>query len=504
MIGNAGPNVRGRIMASTRLGLVRQALPVLLLLLGVLPGGAWAQTGDTGSAPAGGSPEGGVFAQQAGGPERSAVSNAQQGEPPGGVPVNERAFSGGTVILPSAHLFGDWFGRLPEWKDSGFSPNLTWLTNFGGNPVGGRAQGFTECENLGLDLLFDLEKCRGICDTNFHVSLSQRSGESLTNEYIGNVFSTQQVFGGETFRLVNVDLQRYFFDRTVDVKLGRIAAADDFLVSPYFWYFMSGGINGNPASVNINAPGMNGYPNATWGTRLRVATTSRTYAMLGLYNGDPDIRSNDNHGVDFSMHGPLFAIAEVGYQRNGRPDDEGKLGNYKLGAYYNGGSFDTFSASQFVPNIGLPAGTDHGNWGYYALFDQVIFQPYGKADPRALGIFASIAVAPDQSTNQMPFFCNGGTLIRGLIPGRREDTLGFGVIYGKFSDDLQAAQQLAQVVAPTVGVQEYELVFEWAYRVRMRDGAMFLQPDLQYIVNPGGAHQYANAFQVGAQAGVNF
>ena len=78
------------------------------------------------------------------------------------------------------------------------------------------------------------------------------------------------------------------------------------------------------------------------------------------------------------------------------------------------------------------------------------------------------------------------------------------MIYGKFSDDLQAAQQLAQVLDPTVGVQEYELVFEWAYRIRMRNGAMFFQPDLQYIVNPGGAHQYANALVVGAQAGVNF
>lgn len=174
-----------------------------------------------------------------------------------------------------------------------------------------------------------LEKRRGIPDTLFHVSLSQRSGESLTNEFIGNVFSTQQVFGGETFRLVDFDLQRYFFDRAVDVRLGRIAAADDFLVSPYYWYFMSGGINANPDSIFINAPGMSGYPNATWGMRIRAATTPRTYAMAGVYNGDPDIRANENHGFDFSLHGPLFAIAEVGYQRNGRPDDEGKLGNYK-------------------------------------------------------------------------------------------------------------------------------------------------------------------------------
>ena len=71
------------------------------------------------------------------------------------------------------------------------------------------------------------------------------------------------------------------------------------------------------------------------------------------------------------------------------------------------------------------------------------------------------------------------------------------MVYGKFSHDLQAAQQLAQALDPSVGVQEYELVLEWAYRFRMRDGAMFFQPDLLYIVNPGGAHQYANALVVG-------
>ena len=76
--------------------------------------------------------------------------------------------------------------------------------------------------------------------------------------------------------------------------------------------------------------------------------------------------------------------------------------------------------------------------------------------------------------------------------------------YGKFSPDLQIAQQIASISLPTVGVQEYELVLEWAYRIRMRDGAMFFQPDMQYIVNPGGAHQYDNALVVGAQAGVNF
>ncbi|MGA2253838.1 MAG: carbohydrate porin [Thermoguttaceae bacterium] len=183
--------------------------------------------------------------------------NQREGEPPGDVPVNERTFQEGTVILPAPHLFGDWLGRLPAWGESGFKPALSWVSDFAGNPVGGREQGFTECENLGLDLMFDLEKFQGVCDTYFHVSMSQRSGTSLTNDYIGNVFSTQEVFGGETFKLVDVEVQRYFCDRAVDVKLGRIAAGDDFLVSPFFWAFVSGGIDG-PPGIYREAPGMTG------------------------------------------------------------------------------------------------------------------------------------------------------------------------------------------------------------------------------------------------------
>jgi porin len=488
-------------MAPRWQGLLRRTPLFLALAFGFALRGAWAQTGDTGSAHQGDTP-----GSAAVGPQmiESQPATAAGYQDVGGVPVNERSFQEGTVILPADHLFGDWFGRLPVWEESGFKPTLSWVTNFGGNVVGGRDQGFTECENLGLDLAFDLEKCMGICDTYFHVSLSQRSGESVTNEFIGNVFSTQQVFGGETFKLVNVELQRYFCDRNVDVKLGRIAPGDDFLVSPFFWGYMSGGINGQ-AGISFDAPGWSTYPYATWGTRIRAKTSDRTYAMVGFYNGDPDIRDNDSHGCDFSLHGPLFAMGEVGYQRNGHRDDPGMLGDYKLGAFFNGGSFDRFSRSQFAPGIGGGrAGQDEGNWGYYALFDQVICQPCGKDNPRATGIFGSIIVAPESSINQIPFCVTGGIVDRGRIPCRPEDSLWFGVVYGKFSDDLQDAQERAQILDPTVGVQESELVFEWAYRFRMHSGAMFFQPDLQYIINPGGAHQYSNALQVGAQAGINF
>src|SRR5207244_2959992 len=82
------------------------------------------------------------------------------------------------------------------------------------------------------------------------------------------------------------------------------------------YVFVQNGFDGNPVGIFFNAPGMTAYPNATWGARVKVRPTARTYVMGGVYNGDPSIRANAHHGVDFSMDGPLFAIGEVGYQRN--------------------------------------------------------------------------------------------------------------------------------------------------------------------------------------------
>src|SRR2546430_428212 len=93
------------------------------------------------------------------------------------------------LTLPSAHLFGDWYGLRPWLEDHGITPIVTFVTDALGNPTGGREQGFTGAHNLGLDLLFDLEKLAGLWGGSFHFSLSERFGTSLSKEYIGNVFT---------------------------------------------------------------------------------------------------------------------------------------------------------------------------------------------------------------------------------------------------------------------------------------------------------------------------
>src|SRR5262249_53016089 len=169
------------------------------------------------------------------------------------------------LVLPRGHLLGDWSGTRTWLEDRGITPTLTFVTDSLGNPTGGRKHGFTTANNVGLDLNFDLEKLGVIEGGSFLLSMSYRFGGSLSANYIHNVFTVQQVFGGETFHLINITYLQKLFDDRVELRLGRIATGDDFLVSPYNYVFVQNGFDGNPVSIFFNSPSMTAYPNDTWG-----------------------------------------------------------------------------------------------------------------------------------------------------------------------------------------------------------------------------------------------
>ena len=398
------------------------------------------------------------------------------------------------LILPREHLLGDWYDTRTWLEDQGIVPTLTFVTDSLGNPSGGKDQGFTTANNLGLDLNFDLEKLCGFEGASLLLSMSYRFGGSLSANYIHNVFTVQQVFGGETFHVINIAYQQKLFHDRVELRLGRIAAGDDFLVSPYNYVFVQNGFDGNPVGIFFNSPGMTAYPNDTWGAMVKVRPTARTYIMGGVYNGDPSIRDNSNHGVDFSMDGPLFAIGEIAYQPNRLPGDRGLIGNYKAGFWYDNSRFSNFNTGEF----------ERGNWGFYTMFDQVLVRFGKQGSHRGFGVAGSFLVSPDQSVSQMPYFFTAALVTRGIFPSRPVDIIGLGVVYGHFSDDLQDFQRRAQQLDPNVGVQSHETALELTYRMALLKSALYLQPDLQYVFRPGGTGRISDALVLGAQVAVNF
>jgi carbohydrate-selective porin OprB len=121
---------------------------------------------------------------------------------------------------------------------------------------------------------------------------------------------------------------------------------------------------------------------------------------------------------------------------------------------------------------------------------------------RDVGITPTLSFVTDQAINTMPFFVNGGLVYRGPFDARPLDKAALGVLYGAFSDQLQRSQRDAQHAGVGAGPQRYELGFELTYIIQATRWLQ-VQPDLQYIVNPGGTGKIRDALVIGFQLAVN-
>jgi porin len=405
------------------------------------------------------------------------------------------------------NITGDWFGWRNRLSDEGIDITGGYATEFLGNPVGGRQQGQTYVHNILVQGDADLEKLIGLPDSAFRVRFSQRSGDSLSKQKIGNAFSVQQLYGGgQTYRLVEMQMYHSLFDDTLNLTYGRLSATDDFLTSPLYCQFVSNAICGQPAAPFFNMPsGITAYPGATWGARARYTFPFETYWMVGVYDGDPDKgdpllgEHGNEHGTDFSFGGNgVLVLTEAGYTPH-----EGLLGlpgHYKVGGYYHSGDFHDVSRDVNGNNrfaTGLPGRSFSGNSGYYTLLDQMLYREKPEADQGLYSLFVFI-LAPDQRHNQFPCFMSAGLIYQGLLDFRPDDKTTLGVANGWFSDKIGNAEHGAGQRK-----QSAETVLELNHQIQITP-AVYVRPDLQYVIKPNGYSNIDNALVLGFEAGITF
>ena len=166
---------------------------------------------------------------------------------------------------------------------------------------------------------------------------------------------------------------------------------------------------------------------------------------------------------------------------------KGLPGHYWFGAYYSPWQFAQFGTSDTATN----------SYGFYFHADQMVWQKAPGSD-QGLTLWSSFVLSPQQNIAKLPFQANAGVVYKGLIPAREQDDTIFGLVYGKFSRNYART-----VEAAGNGYPQYEMVLEWGYRVNFTKFA-YIQPDLQWVINPGGTGRIPNALVLGAQMSVIF
>lgn len=164
-------------------------------------------------------------------------------------------------------------------------------------------------------------------------------------------------------------------------------------------------------------------------------------------------------------------------------------GTYKLGFWYDSAAFPGQRFGQDGLSLANPASDGiplliHNNFSIYGVMDQTIWRPDPQGRARSAYSRASWRAPGDR--NLIDFSMNVGITLKAPFPGRDNDAVGIG--YGLAHVSPYAAgldRDIAFFTGTPIPVRSTESVIELTYQAQVRPWWL-VQPDLQYIINPGG------------------
>ena len=203
----------------------------------------------------------------------------------------------------------------------------------------------------------DTQKAFGLPGGLFNVSALQIHGANLSANKLGTLNTASGIEADDATRLWELWYQQSFLNKRVDVKIGQQSIDQEFITSSNSALFVNT-MFGWPALPSYDMPsGGPAYPLSDLGVRVRGQITPSLTALAGVFDGDPlGNNPNNKSGTNFNLHNGTLFIGELQYAINQPADGEmvgagggGLPGTYKLGVWYNNGSF----ADQRFDNTGL-------------------------------------------------------------------------------------------------------------------------------------------------------
>ena len=182
----------------------------------------------------------------------------------------------------------------------GVAMTLNYTEESAGNPVGGIQQGaaYTGQAFLGID--FDMKTLANIDGGAVHFVVTQRHGNNLAADYIGNNTSVQEVFGTQNFHLAQLSYEQKFANDRIDFEIGRSVANVSFLASPIYCSFQSNSTCGNPTFIFKNS-NFTYFPASSWESQVRFLLSDKVFFHIGAYEVNPNDKLPTDNGFDFSV-----------------------------------------------------------------------------------------------------------------------------------------------------------------------------------------------------------
>ncbi len=375
-------------------------------------------------------------------------------------------------------MTGDWGGLRKDLHDKGLDLNATENSEIFGNTSGGTQRNALYEGRLELDAAVDLDKALGWHGVTAFANAYQIGGRGISgNDLNSNIMTVSNIEATRTTRLYDMWVQKAADDNLYSIRIGQIAADDEFATSQTATTFINS-VFGWQSSMATNLPsGGPAYPLATPGVRVHLGSNDQPWAFqTAVFDGNPGGKGNpatpqqnDATGTVFNLNGGALTMNELSYALNGGKDDKGLPGTYKLGFWYHSGDFadlhyDNTGRSLAAPISSGVARVHHGNYGLYGVADQTVWVNADNTD-QSLAAFARVFWNPAD---------------------RKDDVLGLGISTIGISNSASALDRNSNAYNGTAApVRDYENALELTYQAALTPW-LTLQPDFQYIMHPGG------------------
>ncbi len=392
-------------------------------------------------------------------------------------------------------------GLRPALSKYGMTLSVTENAEVYGNLTGGVRQGFEVNGLTTATLQLDTQRAFGLNGGLFNVSGLHIWGGDLNLTNLHSFWAGTGIESEASIRLWELWYQQKFGDK-FDIKIGEQSLDQEFIVSQDASYFLYA-VNGWPLLPTVDLPGGGpAYPLAGLGVRGRAQVTDKVTLLAGLFNGSPipknspDTPLSNPYGVSFPLNTGVLAITELqftfpGSGASSKANQESPLpGAYKIGAWYDSENFvDLQYDNAGVPlaslgSSGIPA-SHHGDFSIYGVADQMIWRSKEDAN-RNLNLYARPMFTPLLDRNLISFSVDAGLTMHEPILGRDNDTFGLAAGVARVSNSASGYDRDLQFYDPSVykPVRSAETFLEATYQVQVTPWWQ-IQPDVQYVFNPG-------------------
>lgn len=351
-------------------------------------------------------------------------------------------------------LTGDWNGSRKKLAEKGISLDISYIGDYGTNLSGGASTGSTYLDDTLIELGIDGDKM-GMNGASFYFSILGNQGQTPSpSTMVGDAQGVSNIEAPNKWQLYEAWYEQKFSER-FSTKLGIYDFNGDFDVIDTAGLFLNGA-HGIGTVVSQTGPPLfpDIFPAVYLGYNMDNGRYLQTAYMV-----------NTNSSPNDSMLG-------IEYGKTTENSSTGLL-KYALGVLY----FTSTSTSDAVGNA--IAATN--NYSVYGLLETALTREAGN-EGQGLNGFLRYGVA-DPKLNQFASFLGAGLVYTGLFDGRDEDQFGLAIAIANNGDTYKAGTATATAAETNI---------ELSYRFQVKPW-LAIQPDLQYVMDPGADNSNAAA-----------